>query len=152
MNNPKNFKTEYIHIRVDSATKGFLKETAGKYFGCNVSLMLRYLVHAHDFRELVGKGGTPEENPASVSEEQYARLTKLLKETFEMYRDTRNELSAIGNNLNQIAHQVNARSLTGANTLMGRADWEALRQMKSDLHLAYVNLGCQWKSIRKRML
>lgn len=113
MKNITHTKTEFIQFRVDSELKALARETANKYFNGNMSGMFRYSLHNCDFEDGENANGSKNANTqgrnfTSLSTEDVDWLATIHGD----YENHNKELNSIGNNLNQISHQVNAQSLT----------------------------------------
>lgn len=150
MRNSVQYKTDSIHLRVDPAVKNLAREKAEKYFGGNMSMMFRYAVHRCNFEEIeeCDENGCDRNMAASTSAVNSMKVMELLKSIYAIFKDLLLHISAIGNNVNQIAHHANAMNLAGKSPLISKSELDMLRAMQSDLHSLRVSLGSHWKNIK----
>lgn len=104
-------KTMFIQFRVDSDLKALAKETANEYFGGNMSDLFRYALYNCDFEDGDNANGSKHavakgRNFTSLSAEDVDWLAAIHGD----YENLNTGLNRIGNNLNQIAHHVNAQA------------------------------------------
>ena len=114
-------KTEFIQSRLDRDSKITAKALADKYFDGKMSAMFRYMLNNTDLTKMYNTAeangfdrscNTPFAGGSSTRE-----VIDLLRSVYDEYKAENRELSAIGNNINQIAHHVNANAMNYPNPL-----------------------------------
>lgn len=144
-NNTQN-KSEFIQFRVDSTVKNLAKATANKHFDGNMSDMFRYSLYHCDF------SGDSDNASYDSLENTFTRLgeeaSRLLATIHEDYMSQNKELNHIGNNVNQLAHHVNAQSISNPSPITRRvADaLEDIRKMLNANRAVNANI---WKRVRE---
>lgn len=116
-------KTSYIRIRTDGTTKKMAEQYAGKFFDGNMSAMVRYWIY-HPMAP--GQQAERKENPAG---RKFTKLSgkaeRLLANIHLDYEAQNHQLLAIGKNINQLAHHVNAQAISHPSPVTA----EAVRQL-----------------------
>ena len=144
-------KTEFIQFRLDRDSKITAKALAEKYFDGKMSAMFRYMLNNTDLTKIYN---TTEANGfdrsckatfAGGSSTQ--EVVDWLRSIYEEYKTENRELSAIGNNINQIAHHVNANAMTYPNPLT-RQVADDLGQATSDLSSLRSQSADRWKKVK----
>ena len=123
-------KTEFIQFRLDRDSKITAKALAEKYFDGKMSAMFRYMLNNTDLTKMYN---TTEANGFDRS----------CNATFA----GGSSLSAIGNNINQIAHHVNANAMTYPNPLT-RQVADDLARAASDLSSLRSQSADRWKKVK----
>ena len=144
-NNTQN-KSEYIQFRVDSTVKNLAKATANKHFDGNMSDMFRYSLYHCDFS---GEGDnvnydTLENTFTPLGEE----ASRLLAAIHEDYMSQNKELNHIGNNINQLAHHVNAQSISSPSPITRKVA-DALEDIRKALNANRTVNANIWKKVRE---
>lgn len=139
-------KTEVIQFRLDAKVKKLAREIAGKYFGGNMSDMFRYSLYHFSYND---NGGTDISNGKGrnfthVSTED----AKVLARISSSYERTRKEISAIGNNTNQVAHHVNAHAISHPTSPLTREAVDSLKEIAFSLKSVRTNTANTYKVIK----
>ena len=141
-------KTEFIQFRVDSELKMLARETASKYFDGNMSDMFRYAVCNCDFED--GDNANDSNNNlvqgrnfTSLSTEDVDWLATI----HEDYGNLNSGLNRIGNNLNQISHQVNAQALTSPSPVTKDVAGK-LGRIETAMNSMRTNNGNIWSRVK----
>lgn len=143
-------KTEFIQFRLDRDSKITAKALADKYFDGKMSAMFRYMLNntnlAKMYNTAEANGFDRSCNAPFAGGSSTKEVVDWLRLVYEEYKAENRELSAIGNNINQIAHHVNANAMTYPNPLT--------RQVADDLARATSNLSSlrsqssdRWKKV-----
>lgn len=144
-NNTQN-KSEFIQFRVDSTVKNLAKATANKHFDGNMSDMFRYSLYHCDFS---GDGDNVSydalENTFTHLEEEASRMLATIHED---YMSQNKELNHIGNNINQLAHHVNAQSITSPSPITRKVA-DALEDIRKALNANRTVNANIWKKVRE---
>lgn len=144
-------KTEFIQFRLDRDSKITAKALADKYFDGKMSAMFRYMLNNTDLTKMYNtaeaNGFDRSCNAPFAGGSSTKEVVDWLRLVYEEYKAENRELSAIGNNINQIAHHVNANAMTYPNPLT--------RQVADDLARATSNLSSlrsqssdRWKKVK----
>lgn len=144
-NNTQN-KSEFIQFRVDSSVKNLAKTTANKHFDGNMSDMIRYALYHCDFSgesgntsyECIENGFTPLGKESS----------RMLATIHEDYMSQNKELNHIGNNVNQLAHHVNAQSISSPSPITRKVA-DALEDIRKALNANRTVNANIWKKVRE---
>lgn len=144
-NNTQN-KSEFIQFRVDSTVKNLAKATANKHFDGNMSDMFRYSLYHCDF------SGDSDNASYDSLENTFTRLgeeaSRLLATIHEDYMSQNKELNHIGNNINQLAHHVNAQSISSPSPITRRVA-DALEDIRKALNANRTVNANIWKKVRE---
>lgn len=148
MKNPRHTKTEFIQFRVNSELKALAKETANKYFGGNMSDMFRYALHNCDFEDGDNAKGSKNANVqgrnfTSLSTEDVDWLATIHGD----YENHNTELNRIGNNLNQISHQVNAQAISNPSPITKDVAGK-LGKIETAINAMRTNNGNIWSRVK----
>ena len=144
-------KTEFIQFRLDRDSKITAKALADKYFDGKMSAMFRYMLNNTDLTNMYNTAeangfdrscNTPFAGGSSTRE-----VIDLLRSVYDEYKAENRELSAIGNNINQIAHHVNANAMTYPNPLT-RQVADDLGRAASDLSSLRSQSADRWKKVK----
>ena len=144
-------KTEFIQFRLDRDSKITAKALADKYFDGKMSAMFRYMLNNTDLTKMYN---TTEANSYDLScKAPFAggsstqEVVDWLRSVYDEYKVENRELSAIGNNINQIAHHVNANAMTYPNP-MTRQVADDLGRATSDLSSLRSQSADRWKKVK----
>ena len=150
-NNIIQNKTEFIQFRLDRDSKITAKALADKYFDGKMSAMFRYMLNNTDLTKIYN---TTEANGFDRScKATFAggsstkEVVDWLRSVYDEYKAENRELSAIGNNINQIAHHVNANAMTSPNPLP-RQVADDLARAASDLSSLRSQSSDRWKKVK----
>lgn len=141
-------KSKFIQFRVDSEVKNLAKQTANEYFGGNMSDMFRYAIFNCNFDD--------EDSNHSINDSKAMgnSFTGLSKETaawlatiHEDCMQTNKELNSIGNNINQIAHHVNAQAQT-SNSPVTRMVMDELADINTSMKSIRTTNANKWKTVK----
>ena len=144
-------KTEFIQFRLDRDSKITAKALADKYFDGKMSAMFRYMLNNTDLTKMYNTTeannydrscNTPFAGGSSNKE-----VVDWLRSVYEEYKTENRELSAIGNNINQIAHHVNANAMSYPNPLT-RQVADDLGRAASDLSSLRSQSADRWKKVK----
>lgn len=139
-------KSEFIQFRVDSTVKNLAKTTANKHFDGNMSDMFRYSLYHCNFD---GDGDNTSyvalENTFTPLGEEASRLLATIHED---YMSQNKELNHIGNNINQLAHHVNAQSISSLSPITRRVA-DALEDIRKALNANRTVNANIWKKVRE---
>lgn len=139
-------KSEYIQFRVDFTAKSLAKATANKHFDGNMSDMFRYSLYHCDFSGESGSTGYDGiENSFTPLGEETSRLLATIHED---YMSQNKELNHIGNNINQLAHHVNAQSISSPSPITRRVA-DALEDIRKALNANRIVNANIWKKVRE---
>jgi hypothetical protein len=107
-------KTEFIQFRLDRDSKITAKALADKYFDGKMSTMFRYMLNNTDLTEMYNTANIDRHRDKTtfVGTASTKEVVDWLRSIYDEYKVENRELSAIGNNINQIAHHVNANAMT----------------------------------------
>ena len=144
-NNTQN-KSEFIQFRVDSTVKNLAKATANKHFDGNMSDMFRYSLYHCDF------SGDSDNASYDSLENTFTRLgeeaSRMLATIHEDYMSQNKELNHIGNNINQLAHHVNAQSISSPSPITRKVA-DALEDIRKALNANRTINANIWKKVRE---
>lgn len=144
-NNTQN-KSKFIQFRVDSTVKNLAKTTANKHFDGNMSDMFRYSLYHCDF------SGDGDNDELDRLENSFTRLSedasKMLAAVHEDYVSQNKELNHIGNNINQLAHHVNAQSISSPSPITRRVA-DVLENIRKALNANRTVNANIWKKVRE---
>ena len=108
-------KTEFIQFRLDRDSKFTAKALAEKYFDGKMSAMFRYMLNNTDLTKMYNtteaNGFDRSCNATFAGGSSTQEVVDWLRSVYEEYKTENRELSAIGNNINQIAHHVQPATL-----------------------------------------
>lgn len=141
-----NNKTGHIHFRVDGNFKEFAQELADQYFGGNLSVMFRFALYHCDLGN-IGEGSTDGfvgKDFTSLSSADAEWLAQI----HEDYGEQNRLLSAIGNNVNQIAHHTNAQAISHPSPIT-RGTMEDLDDMATSLKSIRTTNANMWKRAKE---
>lgn len=139
-------KSEFIQFRVDSTVKNLAKTTANKHFDGNMSDMFRYsLYHCNFDGDDDNTSYVALENTFTPLEEEASRLLATIHEN---YMSQNKELNHIGNNINQLAHHVNAQSISSPSPITRRVA-DALEDIRKALNANRTINANIWKKVRE---
>lgn len=145
-------KTQFIQFRVDSEIKDLAKQTAKQFFGGNMSDMFRFALHNCNFE---GENTYPPSSSEFSAGNKFTQTvstgTDWLAAIHEDYEQFNRELNRIGTNLNQIAHHVNAQSLSYRSPVTKATD-EQLTEIKKSLNSLRTTNANKWKDIKKSVI
>lgn len=144
-------KTELIQFRLDKGSKTLARALAEKHFCGKMSAMFRYMLNNTDLTKMYNtaeaNGFDRSCNATFAGGSSTQEVVDWLRSVYDEYKAENRELSAIGNNINQIAHHVNANAMTYPNPLT--------RQVVDDLGRATSNLSSlrsqsadRWKKVK----
>lgn len=140
-------KTEVIQFRLDTKVKKLAKEIACKYFKGNMSDMFRYSLYHFSYGDngvtnaINDKGN----NFTVISQEE----AEILSRIFTIYERTNKELSAIGNNANQVAHHTNAHAVSHPTSPITREAAGSLKEISFALNSIRTNIANSYKVIKQ---
>lgn len=141
-------KSKFIQFRVDSEVKNLAKQTANEFFGGNMSDMFRYALYNCNFDDECSNHSTNDSKAMGNS------FTGLSKETtawlatiHEDCMQTNKELNSIGNNINQIAHHVNAQAQTSSSPVT-RMVMDELGGINTSLKSIRTTNANKWKTVK----
>lgn len=144
-------KTEFIQFRLDRDSKITAKALAEKYFDGKMSAMFRYMLNNTDLTKMYNtteaNGFDRSCNATFAGGSSTQEVVDWLRSVYEEYKTENRELSAIGNNINQIAHHVNANAMTYPNPLT-RQVADDLRRATSDLSSLRSQSADRWKKVK----
>ena len=104
-------KTEFIQFRLDRDSKITAKALANKYFDGKMSAMFRYMLNNKKNKKMYNtaeaNGFDRSCNAPFAGGSSTKEVVDWLRLVYEEYKAENRELSAIGNNINQIAHRAN---------------------------------------------
>ena len=144
-------KTEFIQFRLDRDSKITAKALAEKYFDGKMSAMFRYMLNNTDLTKMYNtteaNGFDRSCNATFAGGSSTQEVVDWLRSVYEEYKTENRELSAIGNNINQIAHHVNANAMTYPNPLT-RQVADDLGQATSDLSSLRSQSADRWKKVK----
>ena len=139
-------KSEFIQFRVDSTVKNLAKTTANKHFDGNMSDMFRYSLYHCNF------DGDDDNTNYVALENTFTPLgeetSRLLATIHENYMSQNKELNHIGNNINQLAHHVNAQSISSPSPITRRVA-DALEDIRKALNANRTINANIWKKVRE---
>lgn len=146
MKNSIQNKTEVIQFRLDAKVKKLAKEIADKYFGGNMSDMLRYsLYHFSYVEEGCANSSNDEVKNFTLLSDKDAATIALVHNDYE---STNKELSAIGNNINQLTHHVNANAISHPTSPITRDSVVHIKEIASSLKAIRTNNANAYKVIK----
>ncbi|MST85817.1 MobC family plasmid mobilization relaxosome protein [Prevotellaceae bacterium LKV-178-WT-2A] len=144
-------KTEFIQFRLDRDSKITAKALAEKYFDGKMSAMFRYMLNNTDLTKMYNtteaNGFDRSCNATFAGGSSTQEVVDWLRSVYEEYKTENRELSAIGNNINQIAHHVNANAMTYPNPLT-RQVADDLGRAASDLSSLRSQSADRWKKVK----
>jgi hypothetical protein len=144
-------KTEFIQFRLDRDSKITAKALADKYFDGKMSAMFRYMLNNTDLTKMYNtaeaNGFDRCCNATFAGESSPQEVVDWLRSVYGEYKAENRELSAIGNNINQIAHHVNANAMAYPNPLT-RQVADDLRRATSDLSSLRSQSADRWKKVK----
>ena len=144
-------KPEFIQFRLDRDSKITAKALAEKYFDGKMSAMFRYMLNNTDLTKMYNtteaNGFDRSCNATFAGGSSTQEVVDWLRSVYEEYKTENRELSAIGNNINQIAHHVNANAMTYPNPLT-RQVADDLGQATSDLSSLRSQSADRWKKVK----
>lgn len=148
MKNLTHTKTEFIQFRVDTDLKALAKETANEYFNGNMGDLFRYSLHNCDFEDGDNANGSKNtsvegRNFTSLSAEDVDWLATI----HDDYDNLNTGLNRIGNNLNQISHQVNAQALTNPSPITKDVAGK-LGRIETAINSMRTNNGNIWSRVK----
>lgn len=140
-------KTELFQFRVSHEVKQKGRSIANKYFRGNMSVMFRYLLYHFDFKD----GNTPTDvnNDGNNFTSDNGKEVELLTDIHEEYLRQNRELSAIGNNVNQIAYHTNAQARRSPSPVTDKAA-DGIDGINTSLKSMRATNGSAWKWIKER--
>ena len=144
-------KTEFIQFRLDRDSKITAKALADKYLDGKMSALARYMLKNTDLTKMYNtteaNGFDRSCNATFAGGSSTQEVVDWLRSVYEEYKTENRELSAIGNNINQIAHHVNANAMTYPNPLT-RQVADDLGQATSDLSSLRSQSADRWKKVK----
>ena len=144
-------KTEFIQSRLDRDSKITAKALAEKHFDGKMSAMFRYMLNNTDLTKMYNtteaNGFDRSCNATFAGGSSTQEVVDWLRSVYDEYKVENRELSAIGNNINQIAHHVNANAMTYPNPLT-RQVADDLARAASDLSSLRSQSADRWKKVK----
>ena len=141
-------KSKFIQFRVDSEVKNLAKQTANEHFGGNMSDMFLYALYNCNFDDegsyhsIIGSKAMGN-SFTGLSKETTAWLATIHEDCMQ----TNKELNSIGNNVNQIAHHVNAQALTSSSPVT-RMVKDELADINTSLKSIRTTNANKWKTVK----
>lgn len=138
-------KVSYIRVRMLEATKKMAEKFAKKFFDGNISAMVRYWVY-HPVAP--GQEAAVTENSLGRKFTKLsAKVLSLLSNIHSDYQMQNRQISAIGKNLNQLAHHVNAQAISHPSPITDEASRQ-LAGIKKDMDSIRMTNGKIWARIK----